>query len=114
MKFIGTPNLYVHIRNKRIQRLTRKKGLRFDENGFYETDNPILTKALSQHFQKVEPAEDPFLKAYYTYVKERADAQPAQEEHETPLLKCKHCEFTTDSNGKLMAHYKKEHPKPKG
>jgi hypothetical protein len=87
MKFKGQPGLFVKICNKYIQRATMKKGLYFDDKGEYETENPILIKALSQHFEIVEEIKE-----------------------EKPKMKCKHCEFETDNKGLLMAHYR-EHKK---
>ena len=54
MIFKSDPNLYVRISNKFIQRATGKKGLHFDENGLYITDNEWLIKVLSQNFETVE------------------------------------------------------------
>ena len=87
MKFIGTPNLYVRFSNKYIQRATRKKGITFDADGFYETENPFLIKILSQKFETENNA-------------------PGEN-----IRHCKKCDFACDTQGALLAHYRKEHPK---
>jgi hypothetical protein len=51
MIFKGEPNLFVRISNKYVQRATGIKGFNFDNNGEYKTDNNILIKLLSQHFE---------------------------------------------------------------
>lgn len=93
MKFKAEPNLYVRIANKYVQRATRKKGFFFDSEGFYETDNELLIKVLSQRFDVVP------------------DAEPELEE--SKLCHCKKCDFVTDNKGILMQHYKTVHPKDK-
>ena len=95
MTFKGQPNLYVRISQKYIQRATGKKGFMFDENGRYETDNPILIKLLSQHFP-IEESDN------------EAAEQPKSEE--TKVFKCKQCDFETGNKGLLLAHYR-EHKK---
>lgn len=97
MKFKGQPGLFVKISNKYIQRATSKKGLFFNENGEYETENPILIKALSQNFETVQ--------------EENVAEIAAEEIMETKkTFKCKKCDFVTDNQGVLMRHYK-EHKK---
>jgi hypothetical protein len=61
MIFKGQPNLFVRISNKYIQRVTGKKGFYFDENGRYETENPLLIKLLSQHYEEENnvPGDNP-------------------------------------------------------
>ena len=82
------PNLYVKFTNKYIQRATGKKGMYFDANGEYETDNPVLIKAFTPLFAVVK--EEP--------------------QEEKPVLICKKCDFTCDNRGILLAHYRSEHP----
>lgn len=50
MKFTAEPNLFVRFSNKFVQRMTGKKGIHFDENGQYETENEFEIKILEQHF----------------------------------------------------------------
>jgi hypothetical protein len=91
MKFKGTPNLYVRFANKRIHRITGRRGFYFDENGIYETDNEVLINLLSKHFEIVK--------------------EEAVEENKTELYQCKKCDFETENKGELLAHYRKEHKK---
>ena len=80
MKFKGSPNLYVKVSNKYIQRVTGKKGFYFNDKGEYETDNEILIKALEQNFETVKTEA----KVYY----------------------CTKCDYKTDNKGELLSHYK--------
>jgi hypothetical protein len=98
MKFYADPDLLIRV----IPRRTRPKNLKviqFDKNGEYETDNPAVIEMLKPHF-KCDEAEP------------KQTTQPNTGE-ETKLKKCKKCDFETDNNGALMAHYRKEHPKEK-
>lgn len=52
MKFKATPNLYVKLSNKYVQRVIGRKGLHFDGNGEFETDNELLIKILKQNFEE--------------------------------------------------------------
>lgn len=99
MKFKAEPNLYVRISNKIVQRTTGLKGLKFDENGEYETENPMMINVLNQNFEKSEE-----IKEVVEEIKEPIEAI------EVKLFKCKKCEFETDSKGELLAHYR-EHKK---
>jgi len=93
MKFKAEPGLYVKFTNKYIQRATGKKGMYFDANGEYETDNPVLIKALTPLFAVVE---------------EEFIEEPKEEK---PILYCKKCDFTCDNHGLMMSHYRTQHPK---
>lgn len=84
MKFKAQKNLYVKISNKFVQRATGKKGFYFNDKGEFETENAILIKALSQHFEEVK--------------------------EEAKVYKCKQCDFETENKGLLLAHYR-EHKK---
>jgi hypothetical protein len=99
MKFFATPNLYIKISNKYIQRATNMKGFYFDANGEYVTDKPCIINAL---------------KPLYRY---EDDTNITKEETEAPAPvfvetkhKCKQCGFEADNKGLLMAHYR-EHKK---
>ena len=48
MKFYAEPGLLVRPRKNGVMK--RFRPFRFDNNGEYETDNPILVKALKQRF----------------------------------------------------------------
>jgi len=51
MKFKGTPNMLVtdHRTNKKY---------RFDENGFFETDNEDLARKFARKFEEVKPVKE--------------------------------------------------------
>ena len=86
MKFYGTPNMLVRIKN-----LKPFRSIRFDDKGEFETDNPRLAARLKTRFEvKTEPKTE----------------QKAEQEH-----KCKKCDYKTDNKGELLAHYRTEHPK---
>lgn len=95
MVFIGQPNLYVHISNKYVQRLTGKRGFSFDENGEYKTESGIVIKLLKQHFEAKKENNV-------------TDDKPAEEK---TSKHCKKCDFTCDNQGQLLAHYREAHPK---
>lgn len=94
MKFKGTPNQLVRFQTKNL-RNGRKTGVRFDADGFYETEHPRLIKALSRKFEIVDE------------IKKEVKQEKVKEE--VKVYSCKKCDFTTDNRGKLMAHYRKEH-----
>lgn len=54
MRFKAEPNLFVRVSNKYVQRVAGIKGFHFDANGEYETENELLIKLLSQHYEAVE------------------------------------------------------------
>ena len=58
MKFYAEPNMLVRPRKNGPYK--RLKPFRFDENGEYETDNPLMIKALSKRFksENVEIVEE--------------------------------------------------------
>lgn len=91
MKFYGTPNMLLRVRNMKPIR-----AIRFDLNGEYETENPRLIARLKTRFKCEETAEKP------------------KEEKKLPLdgfYNCKKCDFKTTNKGELLAHYRKEHKK---
>lgn len=49
MKFYSEPHMLV--RPKQNGRFKRLRPFRFDENGVYETDSPLMIKALSRRFK---------------------------------------------------------------
>ena len=90
MKFYGTPNMLVRVKN-----LKPFRSIRFDDKGEFETDNPRLIARLKTRFEfgeKTEPKEKKKLPADGFY-------------------NCKKCDYKTDNKGELLAHYRTEHPK---
>lgn len=74
--FKSQPNMFVKINSKHIANATGMKGIYFDSNGEYTTDNEILIKALSNVFT-------------------RADSK---------MFVCKKCGEEFDNKGKFLAH----------
>lgn len=64
----------------------------FDANGNFETEDPKLIDWIKKNKNFLKPI-------------------PEEEKESIKLMHCKKCDFTTDNNGALMAHYRKEHPK---
>lgn len=57
MKFKGEPGLL-------IRDVRKKKVYRFDQNGFFETDDPRLAKRMSARFETVETIQ-PLKEGYF-------------------------------------------------
>jgi len=74
---------------------------KFDEKGEYVTLDPILAKRLEAKFRCEE----------IELVEVGKQAEPEKEP--AKVCKCKKCDFETDNNGLLMAHYREMHPKIK-
>jgi hypothetical protein len=56
MKFYAEPGLLIRPRKNGVMK--RFKPFRFDTNGEYETENPILIKALKRKFKTDSPSDD--------------------------------------------------------
>ena len=83
MIFLGEPNqLVMNVKRKGLDRI-RKPLFRFDSNGEYETNDPKIIEKCRKHFQ----------------IKEE------------PRRKCKKCDFTCETQGELLKHYRENHPK---
>lgn len=103
MKFNGQPNLYVRVSNKYVQRATGIKGFFFNENGEYETENPVMIKMLVQCFDVIKESTEEVTEM-------QEEVTEIKEEKNT--FKCKKCNFeTTESMGVLLAHYRTSHKK---
>lgn len=59
MRFKAEPNLYVRFANKFVQRATGRKGISFDADGYFVTENELLCKVLSQHFEAIDGTSEP-------------------------------------------------------
>ncbi len=92
MKFQYRPNTCVIDYEKLV------KICMFDENGFYETDNPKKIEWLRKHAKGVKVVEE-------------SEEKEPKNLPADGFYNCKKCDFKTDNNGTLMAHYRKEHPK---
>jgi hypothetical protein len=82
MKFKGEPNLLIRVSNPYPGEASM---FRFNEKGEYETEHPMTIKRMQARFTEIK--------------------------EETPQKHCKKCEFTCDTQGELLAHYKTAHPK---
>ena len=87
MKFYAHPNELVkkRVRQKFTGEIIYKPLLRFDENGEYETDDPVLIEKMKRRFK--------------------------HEDEKDAHIKCKKCGAEFENIGLLMHHHKKEHPK---
>jgi len=74
-----------------------KTMFKFDENGEFETEDLKLIDWIKKN------------KGFLKPIAGEAKQEPAG----VKLLHCKKCDFSTDNNGILMAHYRTEHPKKK-
>jgi hypothetical protein len=90
MKFIGDPGMLVRIRSG-----IRKRPIliRFDENGFYETDNKQLIRRLSAKFGTADKDSK----------KASTGAVPAAEKS-LPEFTCSKCGKTCKSAAGLISH----------
>jgi len=87
VKFKGTPNLLVRITKHHRGEV---KHFSFDDKGLYETEHPFTIQRLKAQFEEV---------------KEENNVQGEKIKH------CKKCDFTCDTQGELLKHYRVEHPK---
>jgi hypothetical protein len=84
MKFYGNPSELINTRKKVNGAFKLIPLFRFNSCGEFETQDIKLIEKLKQHFKF--------------------------ESTESTIKKCKKCNFETDNNGSLMAHYR-EHKK---
>jgi len=90
MRFKAEPNLYVRF-SLPLQRATGRKGLYFKEDGTFETESPVLIKALSRQFE--------------------IDESENKGNSTETIRRCKKCDFTCNGQGELLKHYRENHPK---
>lgn len=96
MKFRYKPNVTIIDYDKMVKICT------FDENGFYETDNPSKIKYLTTKAKGVK------------VIDEAPKAETPKEEKKLPadrFYNCKKCDFKTTNQGDLLVHYRQKHPK---
>jgi hypothetical protein len=99
--FKGEPNMLVRL-NPPIGNI---KMVRFNANGEITTENERVIQRLYHKFDSV-PAE-----GAEPAVEVGDDLELLEQQDEPKSFCCKKCEFTTDSRGLLMSHYRSEHPK---
>jgi hypothetical protein len=97
MKFQGKPNLTI-VDYKRLVAICT-----FDENGFFETDDPNKIKYLTTKTTSAKVVEE---QPKVTPKEEKPQEVPAEK-----VYKCKKCGYTTTNMGELLAHYRTKHPK---
>ena len=90
MRFKAEPNLYVRF-SLPLQRATGRKGLYFKEDGTFETESPVLIKALSRQFE--------------------IDESENKGNSTETIRRCKKCDFSCNGQGELLKHYRENHPK---
>lgn len=117
IKVYGTPNRYCKVRllNPVVNKKRQKRLFLFDEHGtaIINTDEyrPRIVKAIMKTYK-------------YTDLRERHESEPDKEivvkeennaevksGEEIKLRHCKKCDFACESQGDLLAHYRKEHKK---
>jgi hypothetical protein len=99
--FIGTPNMLVTLKPP----IGTIKHVRFDTKGEFTTDNERMIQRFHHKFDSMPATGEP--------TEELTDDLEYQDHGtgETKQFTCKKCEFTTESKGDLMVHYRKDHPK---
>lgn len=97
MKFQGKPNLTI-VDYKRLVAICT-----FDENGFFETDDPNKIKYLTTKTTSAKVVEE---QSKVTPKEEKPQEVPGEK-----VYTCKKCKFTTTNMGELLAHYRIDHPK---
>lgn len=106
MKFYGTPNMGVYERKNRkdVGKIKRPKLVfRFDSNGEFVTHDEKLIAKLSKKFNHDE--------SIITIDKKPVEAEEVKISEETKTRHCKKCDFTCDTQGQLLKHYREEHAK---
>lgn len=76
----------------------------FDAEGNFETEDPKLIDWIKKNKNFLKPIPEEIQPELAT---------PPETDKEIKVMHCKKCDFTTDNNGAMMAHYRKEHPKNK-
>lgn len=97
MKYYGTPNTLIRVVYKvGFERRTRPIG-RFNSEGVFETEDQTLIKRMNKHFAKAEE-ERP----------EKSEEKPSTDK---TIRHCKKCDYTCETQGQLLKHYREEHKK---
>lgn len=105
-KFFGEPLKIIN------SKTSNKPLFRFDTKGEFITDDPEIIKRAMGFFDympmKAEPDGERVTKTFVVppITITTKDDKP----EEKKVLRCKKCDFTTDNQGLLMAHYR-EHKK---
>ena len=113
IKFFGEPLKEILSKN------THKVLFRFDTKGEFITDDPEIIRRATGFFDylpmKAEPdgerIKKTFIEVPLTITTKNDKPEEKKVEQKPALLKCKKCNFETDNNGSLMAHYREFHKK---
>lgn len=99
MKFYGLPNMGVYERKTRRDIIKNKRPkliFRFDENGKYVTEDIALIEKLKRKFR---------------YDEIEIENKEIEIKSENSLRHCKKCDFTCETQGQLLKHYRESHTK---
>lgn len=111
MKFYAEPHLAAfEMQKKRIfgEETTKQRVFvcQFDENGEFVTDDEKLISKLIGKFKHDETEI-----ANITFTENVIKAEKVEIKSENSLRHCKKCEFTCDTQGQLLKHYRESHTK---
>ena len=115
MKFYGTPNMSIFEISKSrkdIHNIYKHRILlfRFDDNGeFVTTDEKLISKLIRKF--KHDETEIKTEIANITFTENVIKAEEVEIKSENSLRHCKKCEFTCDTQGQLLRHYRESHAK---
>ena len=99
MKFYGLPDMGVYERKTRRDIIKNKRPkliFRFDENGKYVTEDIALIEKLKRKFR---------------YDEIEIENKEIEIKSENSLRHCKKCDFTCETQGQLLKHYRESHTK---
>ena len=109
MKFYGLPKMGVYERKTRRDIIKNKRPkliFRFDGNGEFITSDETLIAKLIGKFKHDETEI-----ANITFTESVIKAEEVEIKSENSLRHCKKCEFTCDTQGQLLKHYRESHTK---
>lgn len=104
MKFYAEPNLYVRF-TERHRKMFGVCGFKFNDKGEFDTNNPFWIRLLCQQFKHEEQ------ETTVEQNEEEITAESSEDIDEPKLRHCKKCEFTCETQGELLKHYREVHPK---
>lgn len=102
MKLKGNPNELVFTHIRQAGKIRQVPLFSFDENGIADIDENKLSEA---HINKLKTLYEVIDKDIKKEVKEPKKAK------KTTTRVCKQCGEEFDNQGKLLAHYREQHPK---
>ena len=84
---------------------------RFDNKGEFITDDDLIIERAKTHFDYIEMKVETVGKRVKVETSTPTIIITSNIEKVEGKHKCKKCEFSTDNQGELMAHYRSDHPK---